>query len=312
MASAIDPVVMEFLTTRCAGISKKIHGGDIENFLVGQSRLLQGGGPHQPCPVVDDGGHALEAPIVPVASLVWDRRVLGAVEVDDGDDFFRGAPDIGWSHRAGNGSDCRKDVRMLACEGVAHEPAVGHAAGVGAIGAEVVLGLQVLDEGHEEAVVVGVAVAEVRVPVVDAEVVFSALGEHGHKAFRQREFVPIAVGPDQDGTARVAVQHDHEGSASRDGIRGIEVVGAGEAIVFKLKLGLGGQGHQAQENEQQGGPGHFRRTEGFSVRQGRPHECSTGSRSDSRHRLPPRRCRGGTGRCSVRRRCRHRPVGWPA
>ena len=118
------------------------------------------------------------------------------MEVDDGHDFFRGASHIGWSHRACNGSDCRKDVRVLACEGVAHETAVGHAAGVGAVGAEVVLGLQVLDEGHQEVVVVGVAAAEVRVPVVDAEVVFGALGEHGHKAFGQGEFVPVAVGPD--------------------------------------------------------------------------------------------------------------------
>ena len=78
-----------------------------------------------------------------------------------------------------------------------------------------------LDEGHQEAVVVGVAVAEVRVPVVDAEVVFGALREDGHEAFREGEFIPIAVGSNQDGTAGVPVQHDHQRGTGWDGVGGV-------------------------------------------------------------------------------------------
>ena len=303
---------MEFLTTRCAGIPQEIHGGHVDDFLVGQGGFLQGRGPHQPGPMVDDGGHAFQPPGAAGSALVGHRGVAGAVEVDDGNHLFRGAPEIFVAHGSGNRPYCGEDIWVLAREGVAHESAIGHAAGVRAIGAEVVFGLQVLNEGHEEAVVVGVAVAQVRVPVVDAKVVFGALREDSHEALGQGEFVPIAVGPDQDGTAGVAVQHDHQRSPSRDGVGGIQVVGAREAIVFKLELGIRSQGHQAQEDEQEGESGHFRRKEVSWVRQGRPRECSTGCGRGGLHRLPPRRCRGGTGRCSVRRRCRHRPVGWPA
>ena len=65
---------------------------------------------------------------------------------------------------------------MFACQGIAHESAIGHAAGIGAFRTESMLLLEVLGQGHKKAMVIRGALVQVGVPVCDVEDVLRGFG----------------------------------------------------------------------------------------------------------------------------------------
>ena len=208
--------------------------------------------------MVDDGRDPFATPAGRAHTAIVGHGLIGcAMEVNDGHDFTRRAAKVGGAHGARHRPDGREHLRVFTGEAVAHESPIGHATGVDAIGAEAVFLLQMLDEGHEEAMVVGVAVADVGVPVVDVEVVFRALREYSHEPFLEGQGHPSAVGADQLGAAGVAMQDQYDGGAGRNGVRGVHEVSPGQPVMLEFELGGGQVGRKGKRGgarqKQEGG-----------------------------------------------------------
>ena len=141
---------------------------------------------------------------------------------------------------------------MFACQGIAHESAIGHAAGIGAFRTESMLLLEVLGQGHKEAMVIRGALVQVGVPVCDVEDVLRALWEDSDKPLLLCQRGESAVSPDELGTARVPMENKDKRSTFRNRIGSLHIVGPGDATMFEFKLAECGctRGDHEKEGEE--------------------------------------------------------------
>ena len=145
---------------------------------------------------------------------------------------------------------------MLTGEGIAHKAAVGHAAGVGAFGAQIVGLLKVLGELYQEPVIVRTAGAQIGVPVGSAPLVQGAIWENGHESLLCSQCGPPAVCANQFSTARIAMEDKHQRGTFWEGVRGFHVVRPLQAIVFKRELSLNVRGHDQASGQGKNMTGH--------------------------------------------------------